>query len=688
MRIIPSRLASGLAGYPQASTRGLAGVLGPGSLVRVTKGQERPADRPELRAAAPHRGGPLGSSGAAPEAADVPSPQAPAIVRQPAMGVGKAPGTGSATTATGSVVTPPGQKASAEAAAGPTAGGPAVSRDATAAVDTTPSDSGAVGSATTPTGDTTPASGKPDTAASPKDTPAAKTGNAADTPGSDIGQATDTTSPKDTPGSNAGGVTNSAASPKDTSGSHTGQAIPTTASPKDTLASNAGGATNSAANPKDTSGSHTGQATPTTASPKDTLASNAGGATNSAANPKDTPGSHTGQATPTPNSKGTPGSNADSAAVDAAWAAAGAPVAPTARRGVGVRVLRRANPLPVMKRAGRGTAAWAKRPSGRLILPAMIVVLLVGAAGTAGAYLVPEALQADPTPSATPAFGADGASASGAGLPGGQTVPGQTVPGQPLPGQTLPGQPLPGQTLPGQPLPGQTLPGQTLPGIPGQTTQPAGPTAPGGAGVPAVTTPPAQQVPNGARPADALATWAQQVGTRAGIPVVAVQAYGYAELVLARTTPSCHLSWTTIAALAKVESEHGSYNGSVLQADGMVQPTIYGLPLDGKGGRELVRDTDQGTLDRDTTYDRAIGPLQFIPSTWLATKVDADNNGVAEPNDIDDASLTAAVYLCKNGRDLSKADAWWDAILSYNAVQPYVQKVFAAANLYGQRSRG
>jgi membrane-bound lytic murein transglycosylase B len=207
------------------------------------------------------------------------------------------------------------------------------------------------------------------------------------------------------------------------------------------------------------------------------------------------------------------------------------------------------------------------------------------------------------------------------------------------------------------------------------------PAVPGGSGVPSLPG------VSGVRPADALAGWAQQVGTRAGIPVVAVEAYGYAELVLARSAPACHLSWTTIAALASVESSHGSANGAVLGADGSVQPPIYGLPLDGKGGRQLIRDTDQGTLDGDTTYDRAIGPLQFIPSTWVANAVDADNNAVTDPNDIDDASLTAASYLCKNGRDLSKGDQWWDAILSYNAVRPYAQKVFDTANEYGQRSR-
>jgi membrane-bound lytic murein transglycosylase B len=60
---------------------------------------------------------------------------------------------------------------------------------------------------------------------------------------------------------------------------------------------------------------------------------------------------------------------------------------------------------------------------------------------------------------------------------------------------------------------------------------------------------------------------------------------------------------------------------------------------------------------------------------------------MANPNDIDDASLTAATYLCENGRDLSRPEAWWDSILSYNAVRPYAQKVFDAANDYGRRSR-
>jgi membrane-bound lytic murein transglycosylase B len=303
----------------------------------------------------------------------------------------------------------------------------------------------------------------------------------------------------------------------------------------------------------------------------------------------------------------------------------------------------RRNPLPSLGRglgrAGRGTVAWARRPSGRLILPAVVVLLLVGAAITAGAYYVPKKLKASPAASATPTF------AAGAAAP---------VPSASLPSDAG----LPGVLQPSQPTAGVTQPTQ-------QTT--AG---------------------TGQRPQEVLAGWAETTGTKVGIPVVAVEAYGYAELVLARTTPTCHLSWTTVAAIAEVESDHGHFQNSVLGADGTVSPPIYGLPLNGQGGRSLIADTDHGAIDGDSTYDRAVGPLQFIPSTWASYKVDADNNGVADPQNINDASLTAGIYLCQKGRDLSKPDDWYSAIYSYNAVQPYAQKVFETANDYGQRSEG
>jgi membrane-bound lytic murein transglycosylase B len=189
------------------------------------------------------------------------------------------------------------------------------------------------------------------------------------------------------------------------------------------------------------------------------------------------------------------------------------------------------------------------------------------------------------------------------------------------------------------------------------------------------------------RPADALAGWAAEVGPKVGISPVAMQAYGYAELVLAQTNRSCGLSWTTLAAIGFVESGHGQANNARLGQDGKALPEIIGLPLDGQGNRMRIADTDGGRLDKDTTFDRAIGPMQFIPTTWQEIGADADNDGVKDPHDLDDAALAAGNYLCKGSRNLTIPADWWNAILSYNDVRQYAQDVFDTANRYGQASR-
>ncbi|MEH0842726.1 lytic murein transglycosylase [Micromonospora sp. CPCC 205711] len=310
----------------------------------------------------------------------------------------------------------------------------------------------------------------------------------------------------------------------------------------------------------------------------------------------------------------------------------------------------RALRLPPVRRAASATRAWSRRPSGRLTLPAVFGFALVAATAVVGAVVVPAAVRT-PSPAAVDAT-------AGAAL-GTPPVDPTAVPG------------LPG--LSGAPV----LPGATgLPGLPPATLLPGGvaPTAPVGA-------------PATGRPADALAGWARTTGAKVGIAPVAMQAYGYAELVLAQTNRSCQLSWTTLAAIGYVESRHGQANGATLKPDGRAEPEIIGDPLDGQGGRSRIIDTDRGLFDRDTVYDRAIGPMQFIPTTWQEIGADADNDGRKDPHDLDDAALAAARYLCAGGRNMTIPGDWWGAILSYNDVRPYAQAVFDTANRYGQASR-
>ncbi|MFG2037603.1 lytic murein transglycosylase [Dactylosporangium sp. NPDC048998] len=222
--------------------------------------------------------------------------------------------------------------------------------------------------------------------------------------------------------------------------------------------------------------------------------------------------------------------------------------------------------------------------------------------------------------------------------------------------------------------------------------------APGLTGAPATGEAPQPETPSGSstfspppgtheRPADVYGAWAGSRSVRLDIPVVALQAYAYAEAVTVRSYPKCHLTWTTLAGIAKVESDHGRANGSVLQDDGRSVPPIIGPPLDGQNGRQAIADTDQGALDNDRTWDRAVGPMQFLPSTWRAYGLDADNDGVIDINNINDAALTAAAFLCANNRDLSTLDGWNAAIHAYNVPEEYRAAVFNATNEYGRRDR-
>jgi membrane-bound lytic murein transglycosylase B len=184
------------------------------------------------------------------------------------------------------------------------------------------------------------------------------------------------------------------------------------------------------------------------------------------------------------------------------------------------------------------------------------------------------------------------------------------------------------------------------------------------------------------RSADQLADWAADRSDALGIPVTSLEAYGYAAAVLARSRPECGIGWTTIAGIAGVESRHGTYRGARVASDGTVSPPVRGVPLDGAPGLAVIPDTDGGAMDGDPVHDRAMGPLQFIPETWHHWGVDANGDGVADPDNIDDAALTAARYLCARGGDLTGADGWRAALLAYNQSVEYLGEVRYRAAAY------
>lgn len=177
-------------------------------------------------------------------------------------------------------------------------------------------------------------------------------------------------------------------------------------------------------------------------------------------------------------------------------------------------------------------------------------------------------------------------------------------------------------------------------------------------------------------PVDLLATRAE-----AGIPATVLAAYRRAEAALGRSDPGCHLPWQLLAAIGKVES--GQARGGRVDGGGTTLGSILGPVLNGVGFAN-ISDTDDGAYDGDARYDRAVGPMQFIPSTWAHWGKDGNGDGRRDPNNIYDASLAAGYYLCAGTRDLNTRADLDRAILSYNHSDTYLRTVLSWLEYYRQ----
>ncbi|HLM64226.1 MAG TPA: hypothetical protein VK306_08000 [Acidimicrobiales bacterium] len=172
------------------------------------------------------------------------------------------------------------------------------------------------------------------------------------------------------------------------------------------------------------------------------------------------------------------------------------------------------------------------------------------------------------------------------------------------------------------------------------------------------------------------------------IPEVALRAYVRAAAALQASDPSCHLRWSLLAAIGRVESNHGRSGGSVLDEAGDGSRPIRGLPLDGRAGVARVGDTDDGALDGDRVNDRAVGPMQIIPSTWRRVAADGDEDGDRDPDNMFDATLAAGVYLCAGDTDLGDPDQLEAAVLRYNRSPAYLDAVLRLAAAYERGEAG
>jgi len=187
------------------------------------------------------------------------------------------------------------------------------------------------------------------------------------------------------------------------------------------------------------------------------------------------------------------------------------------------------------------------------------------------------------------------------------------------------------------------------------------------------------------------AAWIVPAGADPTIPPLTLRAYRTAAAWASGYDPGCRLSWSVLAGIGRIESNHGRHAGAAARFSqgGDVTPPILGPALDGRGGFAAIADSDGGRLDADRVWDRAVGPMQFLPSTWRSLGRDGDGDRVADPGNLFDAAVSAAAYLCLGGAgDLSDPARLRQAVYGYNHSWSYVDSVLGWAAFYARRIGG
>lgn len=173
-------------------------------------------------------------------------------------------------------------------------------------------------------------------------------------------------------------------------------------------------------------------------------------------------------------------------------------------------------------------------------------------------------------------------------------------------------------------------------------------------------------------------------GTAAGIPPVVFSAYLAAQTAAVTVAEDCVVDWPVIAGIWKQESDHATIGGTTIASDGQVTPPIYGPTLDGTTpDTAIVSDTDYGVLDGDPEWDRAVGPAQFLPTSWRAHGRDGNGDGIADPQNVYDSALSTVAYLCqRTPGDYYNPEHLTRALSGYNNSGRYVEAVLGWVDYY------
>lgn len=166
-----------------------------------------------------------------------------------------------------------------------------------------------------------------------------------------------------------------------------------------------------------------------------------------------------------------------------------------------------------------------------------------------------------------------------------------------------------------------------------------------------------------------------------GIPGVMLDAYMQAARTVNASQPGCNMHWSLLASVGRIESNHA--RGGRVDSKGNTTPHILGPVLNG-GGFAAIHDTDAGRYDEDSRWDRAVGSMQFIPSTWKGYASDGNNDGESNPHNVFDATAAAGKYLCSGDLDMNSQEDRAAAVFRYNRSDSYVRTVLIWADAYAK----
>ncbi len=138
----------------------------------------------------------------------------------------------------------------------------------------------------------------------------------------------------------------------------------------------------------------------------------------------------------------------------------------------------------------------------------------------------------------------------------------------------------------------------------------------------------------------------------------------------------------TVIPFTRTPTQDGGTSFAALRPIWQAAGNAYGIPWEVLGAINKVETNFGQNLGPSSAG--AVGWMQFMPSTWARWGVDANGDGVADPNNPTDAIFSAARYLAGCGGQFDIARA----VYCYNHATWYVNEVLGLASLYSAGGAG